>query len=86
MLLKSHTYIQLSGKITKIMEKSIQPARNIEIKAKLESDDEYVRRVLIAKELTKTDGEHIQQHDVFYKANNGRLKLRFLQVRFFQNS
>lgn len=64
------------------MESPVKSLRNIEIKAKIGSDEEFAKRVSIAKELTKTDGEVIQQHDVFYKATNGRLKMRFLKVVF----
>ena len=50
--------------------------RNIEIKARLANDAAYEKRVGIAKQLTNTDGMILNQRDVFYKVNNGRLKLR----------
>lgn len=59
---------------------TIPNKRNIEIKARFANADEYERRVNIAKELTQTTGEIINQHDVFYNVPNGRLKLRYVQV------
>lgn len=50
--------------------------RNIEIKARVSDDNEFQNRIAIAKNLTKSDGEVLNQHDIFYKVNNGRLKLR----------
>lgn len=50
--------------------------RNIEIKARIGSNEEFQRRIDIAKELTKTDGEILPQHDTFFNVPNGRLKLR----------
>lgn len=59
------------------MATSIEPEkRNIEIKARLADDAAYEKRVAIAKQLTNTDGMILNQRDVFYKVNNGRLKLR----------
>lgn len=58
-----------------------EKARNIEIKARISSEEEFERRIAIAKELTGTDGQTIPQRDVFFNATNGRLKLRFLQVK-----
>lgn len=58
--------------------------RNIEIKARIHSEAEFVRRQEIAKKLTNTDGEIIPQRDIFYKVPNGRLKMRFLQVKFIK--
>lgn len=54
--------------------------RNIEIKARIGSDAGYEKRVEIAKSLTKSNGEVLNQRDVFYKVANGRLKLR-VQVK-----
>lgn len=54
--------------------------RNVEIKARIADDIEFDRRVQIAKDLCNTDGELLKQHDIFYKVNDGRLKLR-MQVR-----
>lgn len=55
-------------------------SRNIEIKARVGSDEELQRRVEIAIKLTDTDGEIIDQHDIFYNVTNGRLKLRYSKV------
>lgn len=54
--------------------------RNIEIKARIADDAAFAKRVEIAKKLTNTNGEVLNQRDVFYKVANGRLKLR-MQVR-----
>lgn len=54
--------------------------RNIEIKARIADDGGYEKRVEIAKSLTNTAGEVLNQRDVFYKVPNGRLKLR-VQVK-----
>lgn len=52
--------------------------RNVEIKAKLCDKNEFNEKVNIAKKLTgKSEAELIKQHDVFFKATNGRLKLRY---------
>lgn len=59
---------------------TVEESRNIEIKARLGSDDEYNRRVTIAKQLVGNEGEIIVQRDVFYNVSNGRLKLRYLKV------
>lgn len=59
------------------MTSLVEPTkRNIEIKARISDDNEFQNRIAIAKELTKSDGEILNQHDIFYKVNNGRLKLR----------
>lgn len=59
------------------MSASIEPEkRNIEIKARLAGDAAYEKRVATAKQLTNADGMILNQRDVFYKVNNGRLKLR----------
>lgn len=56
---------------------SLEPEkRNVEIKARLADDAAYEKRVEIAKKLTNTDGMILNQRDVFYKVNTGRLKLR----------
>lgn len=55
-------------------------SRNIEIKARLGNDEQFERRVQIARKLTSTEGKLIEQHDVFYNVTQGRLKLRFLKV------
>lgn len=60
---------------------AVEESRNIEIKAKIGSDDEYNRRVNIAKKLVGNEGEIIVQRDVFYNVSSGRLKLRYLKVR-----
>lgn len=56
------------------------PKRNIEIKAQIHGDVAFNRRIDIAKNLTKTNGVIIEQHDIFFKVFSGRLKLR-IQVR-----
>ncbi|KAM7342818.1 uncharacterized protein ACRADG_010099 [Cochliomyia hominivorax] len=53
--------------------------RNIEIKARIRSDEEFERRVAIAKKLTNSEGELIVQRDVFFNTQQGRFKLRYLQ-------
>lgn len=61
--------------------KTLKPeSRNIEIKARLGNDEQFDRRVKIARKLTLTDGEIIHQRDVFYNVAEGRLKLRYLKV------
>lgn len=55
---------------------AIQPKRNIEIKARIQNEQEFEKRINIAKELTKTEGEILMQHDIFYNVREGRLKLR----------
>ena len=51
--------------------------RNIEIKAKL-TQQEFEEKLEIAKDLTgQTQPEILNQHDVFFKVPNGRLKLRY---------
>uniref|UniRef100_A0A2M4C1P9 Putative adenylyl cyclase n=1 Tax=Anopheles marajoara TaxID=58244 RepID=A0A2M4C1P9_9DIPT len=52
--------------------------RNVEIKARLDGEGGFERRIAIAKQLTGTDGELILQNDVFFNVSNGRLKLRYL--------
>lgn len=47
--------------------------RNVEIKAKVRDLSDIISK---AKSLSGNDGELIPQHDVFYNATNGRLKLR----------
>lgn len=50
--------------------------KNIEIKAKLADENEFNEKVNIAKKLTgKSEAEVIKQHDVFFKATIGRLKV-----------
>lgn len=56
------------------------PSRNIEIKARLSGEGRFEETVKRARELTGSDGVLIEQHDVFYKVPEGRLKLRFLKV------
>ncbi|XP_067637122.1 uncharacterized protein [Eurosta solidaginis] len=57
--------------------------KNIEIKARVGSDEEFQHRVQIARDLTKTIGEFINQKDVFFnilgKSDVGRFKLRYLR-------
>lgn len=50
--------------------------QNIEIKARVANDAAFEKRIEIAKTLTSTAGQVLEQHDVFYKVSNGRLKLR----------
>lgn len=66
-------------KMSTIQNESVPPStsRNIEIKAKLGSDDQYEERVRIASNLCGDDtGKILIQHDIFYNVPNGRLKLR----------
>lgn len=51
--------------------------RNIEIKAKVKDVKSLIEK---AKELSKSKGEEIKQHDIFYNIPNGRLKLRIYKV------
>lgn len=53
--------------------------RNIEIKARIGADEEFQRRIDIAKKLTNSEGELIVQRDVFFNSQTGRFKLRYLQ-------
>ncbi|XP_054728999.1 uncharacterized protein LOC129237998 [Anastrepha obliqua] len=57
--------------------------KNVEIKARIGSDQEFERRVEIARELTKSTGELLEQRDVFFnlldEIDGTRLKLRYLQ-------
>lgn len=63
---------------TKIMSKAGDHMRNIEIKAKLADLKEFNEKVEIAKQLTgEKKAEVIVQHDVFFKAAMGRLKMRY---------
>ena len=55
------------------------PARNIEIKARINDVKDIVRKVA---ELCKTEAEVIDQTDTFFKTENGRLKLRELKVSY----
>nr|XP_019533946.2 uncharacterized protein LOC109405348 [Aedes albopictus] len=57
------------------------PSRNIEIKAQIAGPEAFQRKVEIARQLTGTDGEIIKQHDVFFNAERGRLKLRYLETK-----
>ncbi|XP_055693348.1 uncharacterized protein LOC129795855 [Lutzomyia longipalpis] len=54
-------------------------SRNVEVKARLGSDENFNRCVEIAKKICSSEGEIIKQHDVFFNATKGRLKLRFLE-------
>lgn len=54
----------------------VQTKRNIEIKARIQNEQEFEKRITIAKELTKTKGEILLQHDISYNVREGRLKLR----------
>ncbi|XP_004525865.1 uncharacterized protein LOC101449397 [Ceratitis capitata] len=57
--------------------------RNVEIKARIDSDTEFERRVQVARELTKSTGELLEQRDVFFNvvdgSNGARFKLRYLK-------
>ncbi|XP_037919754.1 uncharacterized protein LOC119657070 [Hermetia illucens] len=55
-----------------------ESSRNVEIKARLGSDENYKAAVEIARNLTSTDGEVIKQRDVFFNSREGRLKLRYM--------
>jgi len=49
-------------------------ARNVEIKARL---DDLESRIALAEVLAGGPGETIEQEDVFFRCDSGRLKLRF---------
>lgn len=49
------------------------PSRNIEIKAKVKSLDNLIKK---AKELSHSAGEFLIQEDTFFNVPHGRLKLR----------
>lgn len=52
--------------------------RNIEIKAKIADEEEFNKKIEIAKQITgEKDATVIVQSDVFFKVPNGRLKLRY---------
>ncbi|GMS85297.1 hypothetical protein PENTCL1PPCAC_7472, partial [Pristionchus entomophagus] len=51
--------------------------RNIEIKAAVSNWDELIRR---AKEASGTEGVVIEQIDIFFNSQNGRLKMRSLKT------
>lgn len=51
------------------------PRRNVEIKARLTQPSQVAER---ASALATRAAEHLQQRDVFFHANRGRLKLRHL--------
>ena len=54
--------------------------RNIEIKARVGSDEEFQRRLEIAKKLTNSSsGQLLVQRDVFFNTKDGRFKLRYVQ-------
>lgn len=72
--------IKIRDRLEKMSSTVEATKRNIEIKARIADESGYEKRVEIAKKLTKTTGEILNQRDVFYKANNGRLKLR-MEVR-----
>lgn len=66
------------------MSTNVEPTkRNIEIKARIKNELEYEKRVEIARKLTNTSGEILNQHDIFYKVNTGRLKLRMQVISAF---
>lgn len=55
-----------------------QHCRNIEIKAKIADEAEFKKKLEIAKMLTgEKQAAVLDQHDVFFKVPNGRLKLRY---------
>ncbi|XP_058444395.1 uncharacterized protein LOC131426018 [Malaya genurostris] len=56
-------------------------SRNIEIKATIQDEESFRRMVKIAEQLTGSSGEVIKQHDVFFNAQKGRLKLRYLETK-----
>lgn len=77
--------IKIRDRLEKMSSTVEATKRNIEIKARIADESGYEKRVEIAKKLTKTTGEILNQRDVFYKANNGRLKLR-MEVRIAPTS
>ena len=56
-------------------------AKNVEVKAQILSQEEYDRKLTIARSLTGTMGETLKQHDVFFNSQNGMLKLRYIEVQ-----
>lgn len=54
--------------------------RNIEIKARISDGNEFKRKIEIAKNLTD-NYTILKQRDIFFNVTNGRLKLRFLEVK-----
>ncbi|XP_053678682.1 uncharacterized protein LOC128729058 [Anopheles nili] len=52
--------------------------RNIELKAKVNGEEDFEHRLAIAKKLTGGTGTLINQKDVFFNVSKGRLKLRYL--------
>lgn len=61
------------------MAKNNSDQRNIEIKARLYTEENFKDKIQISKNITKTEGQIINQHDVFFSSQNGRLKLRYLK-------
>lgn len=57
--------------------------RNTEIKCRIGSDEEFQKKIEIAKNLTSNNGTILKQDDVFFNCNSGRLKLRYTEVRIF---
>lgn len=55
--------------------------RNTEIKCRIGSDEEFQKKIEIAKKITSSNGTILKQDDVFFNCNSGRLKLRYTEVR-----
>jgi adenylate cyclase class IV len=58
-------------------------AKNVEVKAQILSQEEFDRKLAIARSLTGTNGSTVKQHDVFFNSKNGMLKLRYIEVSFY---
>lgn len=52
-------------------------ARNVEIKAKITNFNEFLIK---CEDISQSVGEVMEQEDYFFNANNGRLKLRNVEV------
>lgn len=72
--------VKFASKMESLAVATPPSKRNIEIKARIAGDVEFEKRVDIAKDLSKSNGELIPQHDVFFNVPNGRLKLRYQTV------
>lgn len=53
--------------------------RNVEIKARIGSNERFEERVKIARNLTCSKGELLLQRDVFFNTISGRFKLRYVK-------
>lgn len=70
---------QIRNKMSEVIKQDTQ--RNTEIKCRVGSDEEFQKKIEIAKKLTSNNGTILRQDDVFFNCNSGRLKLRYIEVR-----